>query len=92
MRLKHNLSGEEFDAIVFDGENFPYSHKDAKGTKCSVTGSELPHDSYEVELDSPSGEKAQCHIAAGQYLLTDADGRVTACPPAVVARDYTEVE
>lgn len=91
MRVKHRISGAEYDALIFNGENFPYSHKHEAGETCQATGGELKIASYEVELDSPVGAKVQAHISAGAILLTDVEGKVTSCAPKVFSRDYEEV-
>jgi hypothetical protein len=97
MKVINKVSGEEYKAIVFDGENFvtevltywsPAFVSEVLYYDSGSLGPNVAHIRYTAELDSPSGEKVSQPIKIGTYILTSETGSVTACHADTIARDY----
>lgn len=91
MILKHKLTSKEYEAIVFDGENFPAEKTITKESHEIIEEYHTDVVVYQVELDSPSGDKVLVDLALGSYLLTCPNGKAVACHEDLIAKEYKEV-
>lgn len=78
MVVVNNLSGDEYEAMLFDGVN--------------VEGAIQPNGEYLLLLDVPCGDQITQPVEIGSYILTSLSGKKTVVFAGIKDADYTELD